>query len=259
MKLNIIHQSKNIVVLLMGVVITFFAGCEKGVDDPETEKQKDYLQYGSVVKEGLIAFYPFDGNVKDHNGNEPDVLGNLPSASVGRFGQQGGALKFDGIKNYIEIPYFRNVNGQEGTICLWVRTYNMNRTNICAAVISKIDTVGFGYVLSLYGLYSFWFDYKIPYLRGGESMFTSSGGQGKYMFVAVTFSKNRLTYYSQGNPTAESTLGGGDYVFNNNNQSLFIGKSLITKYEYFEGELDDLLIYDRELSKDEILKLYNWK
>ena len=40
---------------------------------------------------------------------------------------------------------------------------------------------------------------------------------------------------------------------------LFIGKSLIPRYSYLQGELDDLLIYNRALSGDEILELFKWE
>jgi len=256
MRLNIIPQIKNIALLIIGFILTFAGGCENEINNPEISK--DYLKYRDVVKEGLIAFYPFDGNAKDWSGNGYDGVENSTSASVGRFGQEGGALKFDGVKTYIEIPYFADVNGDNGTICFWIKTRDSVSAGKQAAVISKIDTVGMGYVISVYDLYDYWFEYKIPHLRAADFMRTVYRGESEYQFIAVTFSIHKLTYYYQGKPTMDCTINGG-FVFNNNKQALLIGKSRISEYVYFKGEIDDLLIYNRELSKDEILKLYNWK
>ena len=246
-------------VLIIGVILTLVAGCKKGINNPTPPK--DYLEYRNVIQEGLIAYYPFDGNAKDYSGNENyDGTKYGPSASVGRFGQQQGALKFDGIDDYVEIPNFSNINGESGTICFWVRTPGTVEENRRSAVISKIDTVGIGYVLSLYGLHDFVFNYKLLHFMAEEAMFTNFWEDGKYLFLAVTFSNNRLTYFFQGYPTFESTFKpAGVLKINDNNQPLFIGKSLISQYEFFKGDIDDLLIFNRALSKDEILKLYNWK
>ena len=257
MRLNFLKQIKKTTVLITTMLLIFVVGCKKGIDNPEP--QKDYLEYGKVIKKGLIAYYPFDGNANDYSGNKYDGVVNGPSNSIGRFGQQGGALKFNGIDDYIEIPYFSNFNSDSGTVCFWIKTTESINENKKASVISKIDTVGFGYILNVNGFHDFWFDYKIQNLKAAESMQTNYWEDGKYLFLAVTFSTTKLTMYCQRYPTVENTFEIGELRFNNNNQPLFIGKSLISQYEYFEGEIDDLLIYNRALNKDEILELYNWK
>ena len=264
-KLNILNKINNAVFLIVCIIIIFITGCKKGIDNPELQKsQKDYLEYGNVVNKGLIAYYPFNGNAKDYSGNGYNGILHGTSASVGRFGQQEGALKFNGVNDYIEISNFNNVNGDSGTICFWVRppdtTLDDNRKS---AVISKIDTLGLGYVLSVYGSNDFWFNYKNyknQSLMSQETMWTNYWGYGKYQFITVTFTNNTITYYFQGYHTAkDSIVQGTGFTFNDNKQPLFIGKSLISKYEFYNGEIQDLLIYKRALSNDEILKLYNWK
>ena len=257
LKLIILKQINITSVLVIGIFLTLVSGCNKGIDNPEP--QKDYMEYGNVVKEGLIAYYPFNGNAKDYSGNVFNGVENGTSASVGRFNQQVGALQFNGVDNYIEIPNFSNVIGDSGTICFWIRTPDSLNQNRNAAIISKIDSNGFGYILSVYGVHDFWFNYKLQNLKVEEYMYTNYSVAGEYLFLAVTFSNKKLSYYFQGYPTLEDTFKVGEFRFNDNNQPLFIGKSLNSQYKFFEGEIDDLLIYNRALSKDEILKLYNWK
>lgn len=239
------------------IFLLFIFSCEKGIND--SESSKDYLTYGSAIKKGLIAYYPFDGNAKDYGGNEYNGLENGPTASIGRFGQPQGALRFNGVDDYIEIPNFSSINSDSGTICFWVKTPGLIDENRRSAVISKIDTVGFGYELSLYGNSDFWFEYKIQNLKAAESMRTNYWKDETYLFLAVSFSAYNLTYYFEGVTTSEITFGLGNLNFNSSKRSLFIGRSLLPDHDFFQGDIDDLLIYDRVLGKDEIWELYNWK
>ena len=124
LRLNILKQNNNSAILIISIILTFVAGCKTEINNPEPkiEKPRDYLEYGNVVKEGLIAYYPFDGNAKDYSVHGYNGEENGPTASIGRFGQQEGALKFNGVDDYIEIPKFSNFNSDSGTICFWVRT-----------------------------------------------------------------------------------------------------------------------------------------
>jgi trimeric autotransporter adhesin len=257
MKFNIHKQINNIVFFIFGIILTFISGCKDEINNPVPLKEKDYLEYGSAIKKGLIAYYPFDGNAKDYSGNEYNGLKNELSYTEGRFKQLKGAVHFNGVNDFIEIPSF--FNSDSGTICFWVRTKGRTNDDYEASVFSKIDTTGYGYVLSIYDSGNFWFNYKIPYVHGGESTYIRSHDTINYIFIAVTFTTGRLTYFSQGYPTLGSTLTPANYIFNSNNQPIFLGKSLISKYNLFEGDIDDLLIYNRELTHDEIMELNNWK
>ena len=53
---------------------------------------------------GLVAWYPFDGNASDMsgNGNHGTVNGAVPSTD--RFWDAGKAYEFDGVDDYILLP-----------------------------------------------------------------------------------------------------------------------------------------------------------
>ena len=57
-------------------------------------------------KEGLVAYYPFNGNANDESGNgyDGDTTGHAPTLTTDRFGNENSAFHFDGINDYIEIP-----------------------------------------------------------------------------------------------------------------------------------------------------------
>lgn len=260
--------NRYIKTILCGLLFIFNFGCDNGVDNNKVEEPKNYKEYGSVITEGLIAYYPFDGNAEDYSGHKLHGNENGVEATVGRFNQPNGALSFDGVDDFIEIPQFSDINNSSGTICFWARIPSGIQRNNNAAVISRRDTIGEGYILSIHGTKYYWFDIKTVFgSESGAYMRTNYWEDQRYLFIAVTFSKSidttstTFTYYFQGYPTIETQYRFPDrsFSFNNSGMPLFIGKSLIPRYSYLQGELDDLLIYDRALSDDEILELFNWK
>lgn len=254
--------------ILCGLLFILNFGCDNGVEIDKVEEPKNYKDYGSVITEGLIAYYPFDGNAEDYSGHKLHGNENGVEATVGRFNQPNGALSFDGVDDFIEIPQFSDINNLSGTICFWARIPSGIHNNKEAAVISRRDSVGEGYILSIHGSKDYWFDYKTVFgSESGAYMYTNYWEDNKYLFIGVTFSKGIdttstiFTYYFQGHPTIEfkNTAIDQNFSFNNSGMPLFIGKSLIPRYSYLQGELDDLLIYNRALSGDEILELFKWE
>ncbi len=57
-----------------------------------------------MVKDGLIACYPFNGNANDESGNGNNGTVNGAASVVDRLGRQNSAYKFDGMNNDIRIP-----------------------------------------------------------------------------------------------------------------------------------------------------------
>ncbi len=255
--------------ILWSLLIVLIFGCENGVGIDKVEEPKNYKEYGKVIADGLIAYYPLDGNAEDYSGNKLHGIETGVVASNGRFDQDIGAFSFDGVDDFIEIPQFSDINNSSGTICFWARIPSGIQRDNEASVISRIDTIGQGYTLSIHGSLNYWFNYKTVFNteESGSSMHTDHWEDNKYLFIAVTFSQGIdttskvITCYFQGHTTGriKYTVQDLNSTFNDSGMPLFIGKSLIPKYSYLEGELDDLLIYDRALSGDEILELFNWE
>ena len=64
-----------------------------------------------VPTDGLVAWYPLNGNANDEsgNGNNGDVIGALPT--IDRLGQESSAYSFNGSNQYIgiEVHAFANM------------------------------------------------------------------------------------------------------------------------------------------------------
>ena len=55
-----------------------------------------------VPTNGLVAYYPFNGNANDESGNGNNGTVNGATLTSDRFGNSGKAYSFDGISNYIQ-------------------------------------------------------------------------------------------------------------------------------------------------------------
>jgi len=76
-----------------------------------------------VVKSGLVACYPFDGNANDVGGNNINGIenGNLKYIA----GRSGQTSQFDGIDSYISLGTDSRLKMENAvTITVWVKPYS---------------------------------------------------------------------------------------------------------------------------------------
>ncbi|MCG8699192.1 MAG: hypothetical protein MI922_14150, partial [Bacteroidales bacterium] len=112
--------------------------CEKTKDD--AQKFETYFDSEDFVKDGLIAYYPFNGDVKDYSDHELDGTPNNVTYSTDRFGNPNGACKFSGDNSYVKIINDKLLNQGEYTICFWYRADTINDGNN-RVILSKSDTI----------------------------------------------------------------------------------------------------------------------
>ena len=74
------------------------------------------------INDGLVAYYPFDGNAHDASGNgyNGTVYGNPQFID----GKTGSAMKFDGIDDYVSLPTLPG--SPEATITGWMQWHQFN-------------------------------------------------------------------------------------------------------------------------------------
>ena len=62
------------------------------------------------LNDGLVAFYPFNGNADDESGNENHGTAHGAILTTDRSGNIDSAYAFDGTNDYIEISDNANFN-----------------------------------------------------------------------------------------------------------------------------------------------------
>ena len=62
------------------------------------------------LNDGLVAYYPFNGNANDEsgNGNDGTVIGATLTAD--RSGNPDSAYSFNGVNDYINVPHSSSLN-----------------------------------------------------------------------------------------------------------------------------------------------------
>ncbi len=205
-----------------------------------------------------VAYYSFNGNANDSSGHNNNGTVNGAVLTHDRFGCPNRAYRFDGSGDYIRIPDHNSLTlGNEGTLAAWIYTDTFKNY---AGIIHKGTQASFSD--EEYSL-QFWNDTKIRLLLNGATpeliassadfKTPSAGYINSWHHIAVTWNSSGSKFYVDGNinnssiKTANAIDRGGD---------LMIGSQLPGNY-YFDGRIDEVVMYNRALSADEIALLAN--
>ena len=208
-----------------------------------------------IPSNGLIAYYPFNGNTNDESGNNIDgsVIGNLQLSSD-RKGNLNQSYNFDGnYNNYIKIPSTSINNLQNLSICAWVKPLQNGGFIVSAG--RDITSGSFRLVNSNFAT-------QVNYNGINGCGATAALPLNQWAFIVGTLNGLQSKYYLNGQLVDSVTISS---LFNTNISchSLVIGRhstycSQDNSFPYpFSGSIDDIRIYNRELSQSEILMLYN--
>ena len=206
------------------------------------------------LQQGLVAWYPFDGNASDMsgNGNHGTVYG--ASFVVDR---NGKALEFDASNNnYAEIPHVSQYNFGTGefSVNLWVKGKGDYGALFIKSSNPNSPYEGITLFLSVTpGKLSARTSYnnKFPTVRSDLD---------NNLWHSINFSRkgNQLKVYVDGIFDSSSTDDSLTDV--TNSAPIILGANHIDRTKQnFDGSIDDIRIYNRALSADEISVLYNYE
>ncbi len=211
-----------------------------------------------TLTNGIVAYYPFCGNANDASGNNNNGTVNGATLTTDRFGNANSAYSFDGTSNFISCANAPLIN-VPFTISAWV---NLNTLSGFSPILSLGD-------LGTNNLKKFYFSPvyggigKPSIGTGGANDITSTSivvTPSNWVHVAVcvtSYSSTNVVFYVNGVSYNVNTTGGGNFPFPLNNSGFVIGKDAGTGgYSYFKGKIDDLSIYNRILTAQEITTLY---
>lgn len=202
-----------------------------------------------VNSNGLVGWWPFNGNANDESGNGNHGTVSGATLTTDRFGSIDKAYSFDGINDYIN-GFINNSNLNDCTYSVWVNTPNTvggtfihlgtdNGSPFCNGIsfgnFSAPNT-------NLVGHYS-----CVGFFNSDVS-FTPD----HWDLCTLVKQNNILKFFVNGNLSSQIATSG----FNNPDNNFWFGSTSVNYVALFYGSLDDIGIWNRALTEQEILALY---
>ena len=215
--------------------------------------------------EGLVGWWPFNGNANDESGTGNDGTVNGATLTEDREGNPNAAYSFDGVDDYIEIvnnPDFSFLLNSSYSINLW---FNLNSMNNLNSFIGQGDG-------DAQHQNRFWRTYINQgqlnnHIRGNLTDPFDTKNQSSHssintwaMITMVRNYNNDLKLFIGGVLVdVDTDITGVANPFTNQ-RNIFIG-AFLNAYtsqlmQFMNGKLDDIGIWNRALTQQEITALY---
>ena len=217
----------------------------------------------SFLTNGLVAYYSFNGNANDAsgNGNNGTVYG--ATLTTDRFGSPASAYDFNGTNSYIDIPQNSVLDSltTNFTLSAWIWQLEDN-TNGGYRILDKctagepdgwtLDTLGCGGTTGQ----------RLRLQAADVATQCNVSGQTDYSLmqwhhVAATVSGTNGNVYLDGNLDGSGNVGNIPV----NTLDVYIGLAHPGRGSgfWFNGIIDDVRIYNRALSTNEVQQLYAYE
>jgi hypothetical protein len=202
---------------------------------------------------GLVAFYPLHGNAEDQSGHNRHGVLHGPTPTTDRRGTANGALLFDGSKTYIQIPDGLFSPSTAGfTLSAWVLTTNTMTRGTAIYIGTRM-----GESLLMVNKGNFLFDTK--FVDGRWYAAQAHADQDKFAHLVCVYRRGvSIQIWVNGERIGETTVPQLGLYPGPPPSSSSIGSYAPELLNYvWQGVIDDVGIYDRALSVEEIHELYD--
>jgi len=195
----------------------------------------------------LVAHYEFEGNTNDSSGNgrHGTAMGS-PTFAAGKLGQ---AINLRGLNDFVEITGYKGVLGTSAvTVTAWINT-TATETGTIVGWGPNVDGQRFGFRINEGRL-------RMEH-AGGNVQGDSNVNDGQWQHVAVRVQQNATISY----PDVILYLDGIDDTRDSEDPDAFnltadqdvrIGSRPASNDRFFMGLIDDVRIYERALTQEEI-------
>jgi hypothetical protein len=212
-----------------------------------------------VPTNGLVGWWPFNGNANDESGNGNNGTVNGATLTADRFGNSSKAYNFDGINDDISVQGLQNINiNSKISISAWINT---NQISTSKNIVSKYG--GFNDAFSL-DIESTTVKFNVsPGSANWNTCFNNNinltTNSWHHIVSTYDFANNVFKIYFNG--LNVGSINAPFQLGNANNIPVLFGHCYdpnnILSSQRFNGKIDDVGIWNRALTEQEILDLYN--
>jgi hypothetical protein len=230
-----------------------------------TTKPTEYWDLPAHLKNGLVAFYPFNGNAEDKSGNVQHGTAHSVAVASDRFGKPQSAFSFNG--GYVEIPgYGFHFSAGEFTLSFWIKPFDSaSQTATLPTILDKsLGNAGFSFYSDSPAMDEFFLKWMITVSGSAVVEFSPSiptATSGSWVHIVTTVASDLCEVYVNGVSMAFHDVNGSirsnnlPLIFGGRNSGLTVPASNVT--DFYRGLLDDVMIYDRVLTAGEVQELYS--
>ena len=208
--------------------------------------------------EGLLSWFPFNGTTEDKSERGYHATQTGASLTENRFKKQNSALSLSGIGSYISLEVYTEelMLSNNFTLSFWMNMQLSSNQNVC--IFTKGDALTNEFSLS-------WTANQQLHFPGGESSlspFVNYTYYGHWTHVVCQVENGNAILYLDGREVSSFPMG--RFILSSNFPFVFgamfePGTNTPILNSCFRGEIDDIGIWKRVLSKKEIKALYKAK
>jgi hypothetical protein len=218
--------------------------------DPAGAIEKELSKRQVYEANGAVSYWALDGNADDAIGsNNGQIMGGADCSVEGRV---GGACDFDGTDDYILISDNFDTSDLQGdfSFSAWIKADNFNNYKRIISIRSNyIDTNSFESDLAFHTANG---DSLIFYATSGGYVLSTAKSINEWYHVVGVKKGTSLKMYVDGKidgPTNRNS----NYVGKDGRAT--IGRAFYAE-AFFNGKIDEVAIFKKALSADEVAALY---
>ena len=194
---------------------------------------------------GLVSYWPGDGNVNDVVGGNS---GELLNGATYRPGVSGQAFSFDGIDDFLQTPTKGLPTGSgDRTMAMWVTIDNFQTMTAVFGGYGAFGSDSQVYFLQTLGA-------NLSITNWGEGSGITPLEPGKWYHIAATTDSNSTSLYLNGNLLKKQNMTLDTPVNTHFYSGRLPGK--LGDIRRLKGAVDEIQIYNRGLSASEIQTLF---
>ncbi len=203
-----------------------------------------YEAGGYSNPDALTAYYPLNGDFQDVSPNRNRGYDNRPEYSTDRYGRNNAAVDLDGVNDAVDLPFILDTSdtGTGGAISLWVRPHTLN--------------TGDHYIYSSDGDQSDW-----RLLQNGNNWVIQYGATvgnlpvkpNTWQHVVVSWGPEGVYFFRDGEGGRIANYSTSRFLYNARLGARMNRDYFPTRYD---GEIDDLYIWQRPLTTAEAAEMF---
>ncbi len=227
-----------------------------------------------IPQDGLIGWWPFNGNANDESGNGNNGTINGSTLTADRLGNENSAYNFDGINDFINTGFVNEISGSSQlTISYWINSplnFPSNPAGNYGTVIGHWKNDG-DFPGSPIGYQDAFFNdgsYNCS-LLGAQGAFSTPNiiQQNIWQNITVVFNgllntNERVSLYLNGNFVQFINVNNAPSQIGTTATRTYLGAACgpdgdDDAWSHFNGIIDDIGIWNRALTINEIQNLHN--